>query len=417
MIDFLHTLAVEFWGVFVEMAPYLILGFIVAGILSVTISQRIVERHLGKGGVVSILKAAVLGIPLPLCSCGVIPVAASVRNHGASRASTLSFLLSTPQTGVDSILVTYSLLGPVFAIFRPIAALFTGLLGGVLVNLFGEKESRNGLPMVGHAEHSERKAGLLGRVKDAIYYGFVALPQDIGKALFFGLIIAAAITALVPDDFFMGLLGAGIGSMLIMMVIGVPVYVCATASVPVAAALILKGFSPGAALVFLITGPATNAAAITTIWKVLGKRTTFIYLGTVAVAALASGLLLNRIIGVSGIDVHAHVHDTLLPGWFGTASAILLVAILGYATVSPYFSCKLNLESLKMANSAMISVDGMTCNHCAANVERAIREVAGVEEVRVDLVAKKAAVAGDDFDLESVKTAIEGAGYKVVSSS
>ncbi len=417
MADILQTLATDFWGVFVEMAPYLLLGFAVAGILSVTISQRVVERHLGGGGLIPIFKAAALGVPLPLCSCGVIPVAASMRRHGASRASTLSFLLSTPQTGVDSIMVTYSLLGPVFAIFRPVAALVTGLLGGTLVSIFGEKEDNLTRETLGHVGHPEARGSILERVRNAFYYGFVALPQDIGRALFVGLIVAALITAVVPDDFFLGLLGTGILSLVVMMLIGVPTYVCATASVPIAAALMMKGFSPGAALVFLISGPATNAAALVTIWKVLGKRTTAIYLGTVVVTSLLSGILLNSLIDVAGANHHVHIHDTDLPGWFSTGSALFLIAILGYAMISPYFSRKVVMGSSDMSKPAMITVDGMTCNHCVATVERAIREVAGVEQVKVDLVSKKAAVSGAHFSLDSVKTAIENVGYKVVSSA
>ena len=414
MIDTAVKILREFWYVLAEMAPYLLFGFIVAGILSVTVSQRIVEKHLGHG-FSAIVKAAVLGIPLPLCSCGVIPVAASIRRHGASRGATLSFLLSTPQSGVDSIMVTYSLLGPVFAIFRPIAALITGLIGGLLVKVFGEKEeTRAELPVLGQVSTGSQDVdSQKNPAVRALEYGFVSLPQDIGRSLIIGLAIAGLITAVVPDDFFMGLVGAGVVSMVVMMAVGVPIYVCATASVPVAAALMMKGFSPGAALVFLIAGPATNAAAVATIWRVLGKRTTIVYLLTVAGAALASGLLLNEIFQMTGEHM-LHEHSAFLPNWIGDISAVALLLILINAVVSPYiFRTKLEVDS--MADTKVFTVEGMTCNHCAANVERAIKEVQGVTDVKVDLTGKRAAVSGDDIDSEKVKDAVEGAGYKVVS--
>ena len=407
--DILIDTATGFWEVMAEMAPYLLLGFLVAGILSVAVPPRFVERHLGGRGLVSILKAALLGIPLPLCSCGVIPVAASLRRHGASKGATASFLLSTPQTGIDSLMVTYSLLGPVFAIFRPIAALVTGLFGGQLIESLGNSDEEQDLAISASHNGSEQLAHG-GPVVGALKYGFVTLPQDIGKALVVGLLIAGLISAVVPDDFFFGLLGAGIASMLVMMLIGVPVYVCATASVPIAAALIAKGISPGAALVFLVTGPATNAAAITTIWRVLGKRSTFLYLGTVAVSALASGLILDQIIDVSNHYMPSHVHSDGV-GWFGSVSAIAIVLILGYALLSPYFS---KPHTDKSGDTTVLRVGGMTCNHCAANVKRALGECSGVESVEIDLKRKSAFIKGASLDLEALKTAVENAGYNIL---
>lgn len=318
----------DFWAVFAEMAPYLLFGFFVAGLLSMLISRRTVERHLGGPGVRPLFKAAIFGIPLPLCSCGVIPVSMSLHKHGASRGATISFLLSTPQTGVDSILVTYSLLGPVFAIFRPLAALVTGLVGGVLVNLFGPgdpapasaAEHQNGDKVIPHRE----------KFRNGMKYAFVTLPRDIGKPLLLGLVIAAIISALVPDDFFAAYLGGGLPAMLVMMAVGIPIYVCASASVPVAAALILKGLSPGAALVFLVTGPATNAAGFATIWNTLGRRTALLYLLAVAGCALASGLLLDAIIRSTHIhDAMSHAH-AVLPPLVEYASAFVLLVLLGY---------------------------------------------------------------------------------------
>ena len=234
MIDFIKTIIIEFWDTIAEMSPYLLLGFFVAGLLSVLVSQQLVERHLGGRGLWPLLKASLFGIPLPLCSCGVIPVSISLHKHGASKGSTIAFLLSTPQTGVDSIFVTLSLLGPVFAIFRPIAALVTGLLGGTIVDIFGYSKTEKNKPPEKCTDEccsgEKKSSGIVRGLK----YGFITLPRDIGKPMLIGLIIAAFISALVPEGFFAEYLGTGIFAMVVMMFLGIPVYVCATASVPVA---------------------------------------------------------------------------------------------------------------------------------------------------------------------------------------
>jgi uncharacterized membrane protein YraQ (UPF0718 family) len=329
MVETLWQLLVDFWATVAEMSPYLLFGFLVAGVLSVLVSQKMVERHLGGRGLLPVLKASLFGVPLPLCSCGVIPVAMSLRKHGASKGSTISFLLSTPQTGVDSILVTYSLLGPVFAVFRPLVAFVTGVIGGGLVDLF----ARSPEPVPESPKPAEDCCCChkpKHRFLNAMKYGFVSLPRDIGKPLLIGLVIAALIGVIVPDDFFAGRLGTGLPAMLVMMAIGIPLYVCASASVPVAAALILKGLSPGAAFVFLMTGPATNAAGLATIWNTLGRRTAIVYLLTVAGCALASGLLLDSLI--SSVDVAMACHDHQMgPGPLGHLSAVILLTVLGYA--------------------------------------------------------------------------------------
>ena len=329
MIDFILTIIKDFWATVAEMSPYLLFGFFVAGVFSVMVSQRLVERHLGGRGLWPLLKASVLGIPLPLCSCGVIPVSMSLHKHGASKGSTIAFLLSTPQTGVDSIFVTLSLLGPVFAIFRPVAALITGLVGGALVDAFGQggKEQNQRPEKCTDECCGEVKTS---KIRKGLKYGFVTLPRDIGKAMLVGLLVAAFISALVPDGYFAEKLGTGIFPLIAMMFLGIPVYVCATASVPVAAALIIKGLSPGAALVFLMTGPATNAASFVTIWKALGKTTAILYLATVAGCALMSGILLDY--AATGINVEVAARPGwMLPDLVKSASALVLFAVLGFA--------------------------------------------------------------------------------------
>ena len=338
--EFVRQVITSFWNTAADMSVYLLFGFFVAGVLSMFVSQQLVERHLGSRGFWSVLKASAFGVPLPLCSCGVIPVAMSLRKHGASKGSTISFLLSTPQTGVDSILVTYSLLGPVFAIVRPVIALATGIIGGVLVDIFGqnsqEKEpgSSDDKPEKCTDNCCSHNAKMADKFRAGMKFAFITLPRDIGGAMLVGLAIAALIAALVPDDFFAEYLGTGIWPMVVMMILGIPMYVCATASVPVAAALMMKGLTPGAALVFLMTGPATNAASFVTIWKILGNRTAIIYLLTVAGCALASGIMLDYFTAGMHFGMQEHQHGWMLPNVVGDISAVVLLAVIGYALIS-----------------------------------------------------------------------------------
>ncbi len=333
MLESLGTLSLELWQVLGEMAPYLLFGFLAAGILAVVIPPEAVERHLGGKGLWPAVKAAVFGIPLPLCSCAVIPVTASLMRHGASRSAAVAFLLSTPQTGIDSILVTLSLLGPAFAIFRPIAAFVIGVAGGGLVALLDKESPAAENPAdAGCSCHAapccrERRPNVAARI---LSYGFVTLPRDIAVPLLIGLAISGVIAVAVPADFFAGSLGTGLTGMLLMLVLGLPLYVCATASVPIAAVLIAKGVSPGAALVFLMTGPATNAATIATVWKLMGRRVAGIYLGTVGASALACGLLLDWIIVASGTEASCHGFFEL-PPLVRTACAVTLLLVLGAA--------------------------------------------------------------------------------------
>jgi uncharacterized membrane protein YraQ (UPF0718 family) len=332
MTDFIKSIIIDFWTTVAEMSPYLLFGFFVAGILSVLISQRLVEKHLGGKGIWPLLKASIFGVPLPLCSCGVIPVSMSLHKHGASKGSTIAFLLSTPQTGVDSIFVTLSLLGPVFAIFRPVAAFVTGIAGGTLVDVFSRSQE-DGQPAPAKCTDECCGGAKNKKITRGLKYGFITLPRDIGRAMLVGLIVAAFISALVPDGYFAEKLGTGIFAMVVMMFLGIPVYVCATASVPVAAALILKGLTPGAALVFLMTGPATNAASFITIWKILGRTTAITYLATVAGCALLSGILLDFIAAGADFEIVAR------PGWMlpeavKNISAVLLLAILAVVILS-----------------------------------------------------------------------------------
>jgi len=332
MCDYINILIIKFWSTMTEMSPYLLFGFLMAGLLSIFISAKTVERQLGARGFGSILKAALFGVPMPLCSCGVIPVSMSLYKHGASRGATIAFLLSTPQTGIDNIFVVYSLLGPVFAVFSPIVAMASGLFGGTLINLFDTNKAEQTQSC---AEDCCNNTKNENRLLKALRYGFLILPADIGKAMLVGLVIAAFISATIPDNFFSTYLAAGGGllAMVVMMAVGIPMYVCSAASVPIAAALIEKGLNPGAAMVFLMTGPATNAAAITTLWSTLGKKTALLYLLSVVICAFAAGTVLDMVFrGLPQAGVH--IHGWMLPGWFGSLCAIILLAVLGWAIIN-----------------------------------------------------------------------------------
>ncbi|MCD6416654.1 MAG: permease [Planctomycetes bacterium] len=410
MPDLLLSFVEGFWAVLGEMAPFLLFGFLMAGALYVLISARAVERHLGGKGMLPVVKAAVFGIPLPLCSCGVIPVAASLRRHGASRGATAAFIIATPQTGVDSILVTFSLLGGVFAAFRPLAALVSGIIGGWLVgSAGGARDSEPPSARAGGEDSYRAGEGTGGRALRALRYGFVSLPRDIARPLVLGLVIAGAISAIVPDDYFSGLLGGGIGQMVVMMLIGIPLYVCATASVPVAASLIAKGISPGAALVFLMTGPATNAATVATVWKIMGRRSALIYLATVALAALASGLALNYIMASGSVPLAAPA-AWMLPAPVKIISVFALLAILT-ATFFPRSNRQASAPLPDKMKATTINILGMHCAHCVDSVTRALEECVGVESADVDLRSGKAVVRGNDFDADALRCAVEGLGY------
>lgn len=415
-IDFINNFFVELWWVISEMSPYLLFGFFIAGLLSIFVPFNLVEKHLGGKGMLPVVKAAVFGVPLPLCSCGVIPVTASLRKNGASRGAAISFLIATPQTGVDSIMATYSLLGPVFAVFRPIAAFVTGIVGGGIADALDKDHPAEGRKSSSHkAISKEESAGKLTRM---LKYGFITLPQDIAKPLAVGLIIAAVLTVLIPDNLFAGTFGNGILGMLVMMAIGIPMYVCATASVPIAAALIAKGISPGAALVFLMTGPATNAAAISTVWKTLGKKTAIVYLGTIAAGSLLLGLTLNKIYSAEGV-IPGHAGHFMLPLWMQNICGIALVIIILSSLYKIYFpgrKTEKNRQNEKTESmpELILNVKGMTCNHCAMNVKRAIGGVEGIESVEVDIQKGTAEIRGANLQLAAIKKSVEEIGYSIV---
>ncbi len=318
----LLSILTNIWNLSQEMAPYLLFGFIAAGSLSQIFSRTFVKQHLGQQTKYDAIKAALFGVPMPICSCGVLPLAASLRRQGASSSATASFLASTPQTGVDSLLVTYALLGWVFALFRALAAFISGIFCGWSVQSITpphiEQES---------SESTRSTRSLRQRLKEALEHGFITLPRDIARPLIIGLILSGILTEWIPQNGFESHLNQPLISMFIMILIGLPLYICSSASVPLAYTFIQAGITPGAALVFLILGPATNMATLTTLGQLIGKRAAIIFLIVLTACALFAGILMNTITPQLGILEHvcdAHADKSILH----TTSAIILYLIL-----------------------------------------------------------------------------------------
>ncbi len=322
----LGRILAETWNVAAVMSPYLLLGFLAAGALFVLIPRSWVVTHLGGRGWRPSLKAALFGVPLPLCSCGVIPVTASLRQHGAGRGPTAAFLMSTPQTGVDSIVATYGLLGPVFALVRPLVAFLSGALCGVLVDHWAPDRS----PLPPAADEPAAAAIRAPAWKRMARFGLLTLPGDLRRPLLLGLLISGLLGALVPPQFLAGRFDSPWLQMLAMLLLGIPLYVCSTASIPIAIGLMHSGISAGAALVFLITGPATNAAALTTLWRILGRRAARIYLAVLAGTALLAGALLDRwVLPDNGAHVCHHGFGEAVAPWQHLSGALLIGLLLG----------------------------------------------------------------------------------------
>jgi uncharacterized membrane protein YraQ (UPF0718 family) len=437
--DLVSGILLSSWGVFVEAAPYLLFGFAVAGILNALVPDQKIVEYLGKsaGKVRSVINASLVGLPLPLCSCGVVPAAMSIRKRGANRGATLSFLISTPETGVDSIAITYALLDPLMTVFRPLATIATAILAGLADNLLigeeksgGKKQEKAGkkaellavstimsasatenkcsssscncrtheMTETGKVEYPslntipsktrtlelrsepgvenrplklspamyvpEGKASSCGcghcgeeknetlpekRIKnpvkekflEGLRYTFIELPGEISKWMLIGILLAGIISYAIPETLIQEYLGGGLRSMLVMLLVGIPLYICATASTPLAASLVAKGMSPGTAFVFLLAGPATNAATITMVARFLGKRSAALYIGVISLCALGAGILLDWLYLKLGINATATLGsaEELLPESIKVGFAILLLPLMLYGMIRGEREC------------------------------------------------------------------------------
>ncbi|QOY54805.1 SO_0444 family Cu/Zn efflux transporter [Candidatus Sulfurimonas marisnigri] len=342
------------------MAPYILFGLIFAGILHELVPDTIVTKHLGKETISSVVKSTLFGIPLPVCSCGVIPLATSIKKSGASKGATLSFLISTPITGVDSILATFGMFGWVFTIYRVITSMVIAMFAGIMTNIL-DKEPEKVVAMnkfsihpqnfsievpdeegescccAGESSCSTDEKKIRFSFKKAINYAFLTLLSDIAKPLFYGLLLGALITIAIPQNLSDVLVEYSWLSYLIVIAIAVPMYVCATASLPIAAALMLSGVSAGAAFVFLSAGPATNTVTIGVVKKMLGTKSLYIYLGSIVFGSVLFGLGLDYIFDINSIDPKSLVHFHEEVGILEIASSIILWGFMLFFILKPYF--------------------------------------------------------------------------------
>ncbi len=520
-MDFVSAFVHEFITLFSEMAPFLLLGFLLAGIIHVWIPNALYVPKISKSNFASVLWAALFGVPLPICSCGVIPTSIAIRKEGASKGASVSFLISTPATGVDSILATYSLLGLPFAILRPVAAFATALFGGVLTNFAtrGEESHDNVAVLHGatsnlkhehheHEQHHEHEhcecgdhddcdgddcgcgcsehgcccdnrdvhdASFIEKLKETFRYGLVNMVGDVSKWLMIGLVLGALISAFVPNELFLALREYPLLCMVCVLLLAMPMYTCATGSIPLALALVAKGITPGAALVLLMAGPATSIASMLVVGKAFGKRTLVAYLVSIAVGAIGFGFIVDTFFMDTFLSAmlpqgsaECHGHGVL--GVFDYVCAGLLAAFMIYAKFihkgcDGHCGCGCGCDdSCKCADShedkhcdcgdghgdecddeheqdhcnehvhdaehmepsknklqvpltieKTYKVFGMNCSHCKACVEKAVRALDGIVFAVADVASKSLHVEyhdADDVDETALKTAIEEAGFE-----
>jgi uncharacterized membrane protein YraQ (UPF0718 family)/copper chaperone CopZ len=408
--SFLLALGSASWDVMLELAPSLLLGLFFAGLLHVYLPADFVRKRLARKGSASVLSAVALGVPLPLCSCGVLPTAISLRQGGASKGAATGFLISTPQTGVDSIAVSASFLGLPFAIFKVVAAFVTGVLGGLLVDATGPS-SEPAEPAGPRCSATQGRR----RLSDVPRYAIGELLAMIDIWIAVGVIVSALISVLVSPGSLEGQVWTtGIVGMLVVLAISLPMYVCATASVPIAASLIAAGMPMGSALVFLMAGPASNAATLGAVYRVFGTRVVAIYLSVVAVMSIVFGLAFDFLLSPSAAAHAGHAHEHA--SWWSTAAAFVLLALLGYLyarRISGFLGVRGRAPKAPMEHS--FEVQGMTCKNCAAHVEKALRSLEGVREVSVELSTGRVEVSGE-VDTKVLMAAIAAAGYSVSSA-
>jgi len=400
MLPFLHNA----WLTTIELAPWLLVGAVAAGVLHVLLPANFVQRQLT--GRWSVLKSVLLGVPLPLCSCGVIPVAVGLRQQQASRGATVGFLIATPQTGVDSMLVSAAMLGWPFAIFKVFAALVTGVIGGWITDTV-EDDTINIAPLTEpHAAVNGSRRSLRALIEHA-----VEILRSIWGWLAIGIFISAAISTFLPNSALEGLAAyGGIAAMAAALAVSLPLYVCATASVPIAASLVAGGLPLGAALVFLMAGPATNMATIGAVHRTLGTRSLIVYLTTIIVGSILAGLFFDSVIATGDIASHLHEHS---PAWWGVASALILVALVvwfAWGDASRWLRSQQTIAAADDETEVTLAVEGMTCDNCARHVEQALVNDDRIRTARVTFDPSKATVVGEITASEAIEV-IREAGY------
>lgn len=405
-MEFLSAL----WNTVLALAPSLGLGMLIAGVLHVFMKKDKILSHLGRPGFKSSAKAALVGVPLPLCSCGVLPAALGLRRDGASKGAVTSFLISTPQTGVDSIAVTWGVLGWPVALAKVVAAFVAGLIGGTIADRTGNGEDNEG----NAAGCAEQETGSIPR---RIWnYAFGSIFRDIYRWLALGIIISALITIfLEPGQLAQYQVLNGPLGLLAALAIGIPLYVCSIASVPIAAGLIYAGFPVGSALVFLMAGPATNAATMGAVRKALGTRVFLIYILTVIIVSLSAGIILNSLdITVSGFHHGGHGAGGTA-GFLPIAAGILLTAGIAWHGIRDIlgFSGRF-IGKGTPGNEMVLKVQGMSCSKCEGRVTSALKEMHGIIDVTASAKEEMVRIRTDGSHpgREQITRKIDGLGYR-----
>ena len=396
------------WQVTVELAPWLLLGLLIAGLLRVCVPNDFIQRQLGHG-FMAVVKAVLIGVPMPLCSCGVIPAALGIKKQGASDGAAIGFLISTPQTGVDSIFVSAKFLGLPFALFKVASALVTGLVGGALVHWAERPAPAEAVAPPVPTCAPAKRGFWLTRLLD---YSVNELLYMIWVWLVVGVLVSAAITTWVPANLFANYaITSGVGALFVVLLISLPMYVCATSSVPIAAALVHAGMPPGAALVFLMAGPASNVATIGAVYRGFGGKVLGIYLATISIGSLLCGYLFDGVLKpTAAATVHVHEHAG---GGLGAACAVLLVGFFVWFAARDLrqWLTRKTEEPGMAAETIQLKVDGMTCQNCARHVKEALLAVPDVTQVEVDLKAGLVRVQGRTLAADALRRAVTEAGY------
>lgn len=395
----------EVWVVLLELSPWMLIGMAVAGLLHGVLPKNFIRRQLQ--GPFGVIKAVILGVPLPLCSCGVIPAGLGLKQDGASNGSSVAFLIATPQTGVDSILVSAGLLGLPFALFKVGTAAITGMIGGWISDAV-TTESMATQPEIDHGPGSE---GANATVRNMVTHAVEVL-RSIWKWLVFGVLVSASISVFVPTGGLASLqAGGGILAAVAMLAVSIPLYVCATASVPIAAALVAGGMPTGAALVFLMAGPATNVATIGAIYRGFGGRILGVYLATILVGSIGFGMAFDWIITAQVIQESApHEHGV---AWWAWGSTVILLGLVVWFFVqdATRWVRGLTAGTVDTASSVELDVSGMTCGGCVNKLDGALRKLEGADFVSVQLNPQRAVVGGSVTEAD-VKTVIRAAGFE-----
>jgi len=372
MFTFIYDVILASWDMLQQASIYILFGLLIGGMLKMFLSPAYVAAHLGSGRFSSVFKAALLGIPIPLCSCGVLPAATSLKKQGANNGATTAFLISTPESGVDSISITWALLDPIMTVARPVSAFISAFVAGSAENFLNPPDKAksvtpdlscpidnccdgNDCPPGEHKRHH----GLIEKLRRGTQYAATDLWADLAGWFFVGILLAGLISVLVPDAVIAKYLGGGLGSMLLMLTFGIPLYICATASTPIAAAFIMKGVSPGTALVFLLVGPATNITSLSVLIGLLGKRATALYLISIAVVSVLCGLAVDALYLWLGISAVAAVGQAaeVLPAWLMLTATLILLSL----SVCPLYTIVLGWFG--KGDGCSCSSDGCSTDH------------------------------------------------------